>query len=986
MPTLVILGAGRPYRGDSPSALVNVSPGMKVLDWTLNAFSCLSDVEIFVVSGYRFEELFQSYPQLRFCLNTEWASTGPAKSLSLVPHRRDEELYICYSDVVFRPALVEALAENPNPVCLAVDTAWRSRTASRTEYDLSIAEKVVLEDSLVRTTCQEDGPDSAEFIGVLRISKELSGQYHRLLEEGKSGDGLLDLVQALIDSGIQVGFENVEGDWAELNIPQDLGRFVLGGKSETLARLKPLVKRSLVGDQVTVTRKQWEQEGERFRTLEEIRQRFSGAKLAVRSSSRSEDGWEKSGAGAHLSLLGVSAETDEMARAIQEVFDSFESHPQDRTMVQEMVESIAHTGVVLTRTLTEGAPYYVFNSSPDSDGVTGGGSDQIQVSYVLRGSEPPEALSNLWAAVREVESLVAYDRLDLEYAQTENGDLHLLQVRPLVAGASSTAESDHEVLKAVRRSQELFRQLQQTSPWVLGDQACFGVMPDWNPAEIIGRRPRILASQLYRYLITDEVWAQQRAEYGYRDVRPCALMVSFAGQPFIDTRASINSFVPAVLHERLALKLVDHALERLRRSPEFHDKIEFEVIPTAFTFRTPTHLNENFSPDEQSLINSALKTITLKGLGRVQQDMRSLETLRARYETFRLAHNRGTVTARALLQDCRRFGTLAFAHLARGAFVATTLLRSLLDLDAIQPEELEQFLTGLSSVTADFELAGERVYAGEMSWEDFVLEYGHLRPGTYDVTSLRYDEDPEKFLRPAVRERSHTSEKSKLVFQRRDRIKACLDVLGLEWSQEKFFETLALAIRGRELSKFLFTRNLSLALKIFCDEGLRLGLSREEISHLPLCEALELGPGSSTETLRDLSRHHQKRHQLTARLEFPPLIFCEDDFERFTLSTVQPNFVTQKVATAPVCLDPDNQDPEGKIVVLERADPGYDWIFARNICGLVTQYGGTNSHMAIRSAELSIPAAIGVGRQLFESIARGRALRLDGRQRKLEVL
>ena len=47
--------------------------------------------------------------------------------------------------------------------------------------------------------------------------------------------------------------------------------------------------------------------------------------------------------------------------------------------------------------------------------------------------------------------------------------------------------------------------------------------------------------------------------------------------------------------------------------------------------------------------------------------------------------------------------------------------------------------------------------------------------------------------------------------------------------------------------------------------------------------------------------------------------------------------------------------------MIENADPGYDWIFLHKIRGFITKYGGLNSHMAIRAAELGIPAAIGTG-------------------------
>ena len=60
-------------------------------------------------------------------------------------------------------------------------------------------------------------------------------------------------------------------------------------------------------------------------------------------------------------------------------------------------------------------------------------------------------------------------------------------------------------------------------------------------------------------------------------------MYEFLGQPYVDVRASINSFIPQDIPEKLASKITDYCLNRLEQHPEFHDKIEFEVIPTCFS-------------------------------------------------------------------------------------------------------------------------------------------------------------------------------------------------------------------------------------------------------------------------------------------------------------------------------------------------------------------------------------------------------------------
>ena len=66
-----------------------------------------------------------------------------------------------------------------------------------------------------------------------------------------------------------------------------------------------------------------------------------------------------------------------------------------------------------------------------------------------------------------------------------------------------------------------------------------------------------------------------------------------------------------------------------------------------------------------------------------------------------------------------------------------------------------------------------------------------------------------------------------------------------------------------------------------------------------------------------------------------------------------------------------------KIVLIENADPGYDWIFTYKIKGLITKYGGVNSHMAIRCREFDLPAAIGCGPQFYNEIKNKENITLD---------
>ena len=72
--------------------------------------------------------------------------------------------------------------------------------------------------------------------------------------------------------------------------------------------------------------------------------------------------------------------------------------------------------------------------------------------------------------------------------------------------------------------------------------------------------------------------------------------------------------------------------------------------------------------------------------------------------------------------------------------------------------------------------------------------------------------------------------------------------------------------------------------------------------------------------------------------------------------------------------------------MIKNADPGFDYVFNHDIKGLITEYGGANSHMAIRCLELNIPAAIGVGKFQFEKIIKSKKIILDCVGKKIELI
>lgn len=768
--------------------------------------------------------------------------------------------------------------------------------------------------------------------------------------------------------------------------------FAFGTKAETLARLRPLLRRAKVLELVYFRVAEWR--ADRAAVLERVHHAFGKARLAVRSSARSEDGFSGSNAGVYRSHLGVNgADAAALERAIESTIASYGGDPADQVLVQPMLEDVAVSGVLMTHDLSHGSPYYIVNFDDvtgSSNSVTSGTGVHKQVLVYRRAPRSlirSERVARFIALAEELEALCGEVPLDIEFALSGAGELYLFQARPISLHSSWHPSIDRRVARQLSAIEQFLRQVFAPRPGLAGRRTILGVMPDWNPAEIIGIEPRPLAATLYQELVTRQTWREARARMGYAELPAEELMLVVGGRPFIDVRNSFNSFLPAGLSPGVAATLVDAWLDRLDANPELHDKVEFEIVPTCLEFDFEARFAERYgallAPQDLRGYRDALARLTRGCLapgpdGSLAIAEASVAVLQARqHDSAGAAPDDGYGWLRracALIEECRRLGTLPFAVLARHAFIAESLLRSAVRRGALAPERVAQMKRGLKTVTSAFTRDYARACNGELERGAFLREYGHLRPGTYDITSLRYDERGASLFEgvvapcgeePAPFELSGAERRSLDALLRESRLDA-VDAAGL-------IAYAHAAICGREHTKFVFTRSLSDALKALGEWGRRVGLDREDLSYLEwrqIARAMS-HVGTDVPDREFLALADERRRQASdfASLKLGYLLRQPEDLYIATLHRSTPTFIgTGKVEGAVLRLEansPVSAAVYGRIVCIENADPGFDWVFAREIRGLVTMFGGANSHMAIRCAELGVPAAIGCGEQTF---------------------
>ncbi|MGA2687406.1 MAG: adenylyl-sulfate kinase [Candidatus Korobacteraceae bacterium] len=767
-------------------------------------------------------------------------------------------------------------------------------------------------------------------------------------------------------------------------------------KAETLEALAPLLRNGRVLPQIRFSVAGWRSDA--AGVLATIAAAPWGSdRVIVRSSAQVEDSAAGSQAGKYDSVLGVVGRAA-VAQAIERVIDSFanEGTDDDQIFVQPMLDRVAMAGVAFSRN-PSGGPYFVINYDDRSgltDRVTAGVGDNLETFFCLK-SRPdacPPPLAPVIALVRELENLLACDAIDVEFAVGGDGQLYLLQVRPLAVDypeRTSDAKVD-AALADVARKVEL---LSRPHPYLHGSRAIFGVMPDWNPAEIIGVRPWPLSLSLYRELITDAIWAYQRDNYGYQNLRSFPLMVSFHGLPYIDVRVSFNSFIPRDVSDDLAGRLVNYYIDRLLSEPHLHDKVEFEIIFSCYTLDLPKRISglagHGFSPDDLAELSGALRRLTNRIMhGETalwRRDRAKIDLLAQRLPTICNAEIDKISRIYWLLEDCKRYGTLPFAGLARAGFIAVQMLQSFVEVGVFNAHEVATFMASVDTV-------GSRIGQdfARLPKADFLARYGHLRPGTYDILSPRYDEAPDLYFDwSSVRPIAPEPPRFALSIEQLRRIEQLLKEHELEIDVLSLIEFIKAGIEGREYAKFVFTRSLSDALSLIRQLGEEHGLSVEDCAFLnyDVVRTLYSESGSVREALRESVARGRERHALTRNLVLPPIIASPGEVFAFHLPASQPNFITQKKITAPVASISDPPESfAGRILFVPSADPGFDWIFTRNISGFVTQFGGANSHMAIRAGELGIPAVIGAGEILFRRWQTARQLCLDCTNQKVMLI
>lgn len=736
-------------------------------------------------------------------------------------------------------------------------------------------------------------------------------------------------------------------------------------------------------------------------------------KISIRSSFLLEDGKNSSMAGEFEGLADVNNNKKNLNKGISKLLKQYKKKTRAKKIInnseilfQNHVTNSILSGVVTNYSINDGSEYYVINyddSSNLTNTVTSGNKTGGRVINIYKHKFlglRSKKFKKIVISIKEIEKKIGKNvKLDVEFALDKVGKLNIFQIRPITTTQNWKLFERKVFFENLCKNQKKFNKIDKKNK-KFGHFPLFGLMPDWNPAEMIGYQPNNLAYSIYKTLITDKSWSKARHEMGYKLVTH-PLMYRFTGKPYIDTRLSFYSFIPKETKKITCKKLVNFWSKNLIKKPYLHDKIEFDIADGSFDAFTKKKVKKSYgflNITEKKKYLENLKNFTEDKIINFEENFSKLNIKLSKLEDYRVSLVKKIKSKDIkyainelpkIISLIKSNGIIPFSIYARYAFIAKKKLNSLKSSKIININSYLKILNSIDSITNDYLKLHRRSLISSKNKKNFIRHFYHLRPGTYNICVERYRNKIDTYTLPNIN--NILSKKVNIpILSKSDNIniKNYIKENNFKFNAEKLIKFCITAIKLRENSKFIFTRALSDVLEIIKKYAIYLNITIDEISKFNLNEILQLNFSNKKKLLNKIKNRDKKFRYINKISKLPYLITNKDDFFIASLLLTKPNFITNKIVESKIIQLKDGtkkQPINNSIVLIENADPGFDWVFSHNIKGLITKYGGVNSHMSIRCEELNIPAVIGLGNENYDKIKDRNMVILNCKNNQLSV-
>ncbi len=239
---VIIIAAGSAKRFGSqtkeiPKGLLDIN-GKSILERQIDILNNNNIEEIIIITGPHKEKF--NFDKIKYIEDSEYEKHDVLLSLMAAKNEFKEDVITTYSDILFDEKILQEVLKSKADIGIAIDLNWEHKYENRTEHPKSQADNVVIEnDKIIRIKKNiskiSNNQKNGEFIGIVKFSKKGADVFIKefnKVEKNKpkpfhdaktfEKSYLTDMIQELIDQDIIVKPIIVDGNWCEIDTPQDL--------------------------------------------------------------------------------------------------------------------------------------------------------------------------------------------------------------------------------------------------------------------------------------------------------------------------------------------------------------------------------------------------------------------------------------------------------------------------------------------------------------------------------------------------------------------------------------------------------------------------------------------------------------------------------------------------------------------------------------------------------------------------------------------
>ena len=233
----IILAAGLgtrllPETENIPKGMVKLFD-KSLIEMQIDIFKKCGIDDISIVRGYLAEKI--NFPSITYFKNENFSTTHQNESIYCARQKLNDTI-ICYADLIFDISIIKKMINFKGDIGIAVRSDWKSHYKGRILHPLSEADNVLIDESgkiiEIRKNIQKPNSNIGEFLGIVRLSSKGSSLFLKRFSEPHVGTFhsspsikqsiLPDMLQELIDLGINVEPVMISEKWSEVDTPQDL--------------------------------------------------------------------------------------------------------------------------------------------------------------------------------------------------------------------------------------------------------------------------------------------------------------------------------------------------------------------------------------------------------------------------------------------------------------------------------------------------------------------------------------------------------------------------------------------------------------------------------------------------------------------------------------------------------------------------------------------------------------------------------------------